>query len=425
MWNDNTILYIIINLFETYIIWRFMRIFYDQNRTSKPTEIASFILFFLGMSALSLFVSIPLLYLAYCVVGYFSLSFNYTAAIRTRILSSILIYVVLVLMEGLVALLTGLIDIPYLSEYYYSSVPGLITAKILSFIVVLVLENYKNIKKGCYIVNSYWAAVFLIPLGSLFLLLALFKMAGLQSNLGVLCCAILLLINVFIFYILDRLNLSFEEKVKTLLLEKQNLLYEQQFELMNRSANKIKSVRHDLKNHLFELDTLLQAQKEEEAQLYIEKLMQNLYADQEYSHCGNLTIDSILNYKSQEAEQKGISINLDVQVPMEFSIDNFDLVVILGNLLDNAIEAVSDLLKGGHITVKIKITKGKLSICVENPFSGSLIYSNGVILTSKEDRENHGIGLYNIKNIVKKYDGDFKTSHTADRFIAEVWLYLS
>jgi len=424
MWNNNTILYIIINLFETYIIWRFMKIFYDQNRTNKSIEAASFILFFLGMSALSLFVSIPMLYLAYCVLGYFFLSFNYAATIKTRILSSILIYVVLVLMEGLVALLTGMIDIPYLREYYYSSATGLITAKILSFIVVLILGNYKNIRKGFYIANSFWAAVFLIPLGSLFLMLALFKMAGLQSRLGVICCAILLFINVLIFYLLDRLNLSFEEKVKTLLLEKQNLLYEQQFELMNRSADKIKSVRHDLKNHLFELDTLIQTQKEKEAHLYIEKLMQNSYADQEYSHSGNLMVDSILNYKAQEAERKGISIDLDVQVPMEFSIENFDLVVILGNLLDNAIQAVSELPKGGHITVKIKITKGKLSICVENPFSGSLMYSQGVILTSKEDRENHGIGLYNVKNIVKKYDGDFKTSHTADHFIAEVWLYL-
>ena len=114
----------------------------------------------------------------------------------------------------------------------------------------------------------------------------------------------------------------------------------------------------------------------------------------------------VLNQKYRFATQKGIKIIFDIMDFSEIKLDDQDVVILLSNLLDNAIEATAK--ETAHKVIKIKLLNKNdtVIISISNRISKPVKIVNGMIQTSKSDKENHGIGLNNIMTIVKKYDGD-------------------
>ncbi|MBU5425783.1 ATP-binding protein [Tissierella pigra] len=100
-----------------------------------------------------------------------------------------------------------------------------------------------------------------------------------------------------------------------------------------------------------------------------------------------------------------------------------DTVVILGNLLDNAIEASSKVENNRIIDIRIKYKNDILFIYVNNSFDGSIVYEGEKMKTTKKDKETHGIELNNIEKILKKYDGTMKVYHTENRFHVDILMY--
>jgi hypothetical protein len=125
--------------------------------------------------------------------------------------------------EVLIVVLSGYLDLSVLNmDSQYSSITGLISIKLLSYIVVLLIQNCRNIKKGINVPDSYWLSLFIIPLGSLYISFLFFENANLASFKIVTFIAIIFIINIVAFYLYDNLNLVYEENLKKLLLEQQN-----------------------------------------------------------------------------------------------------------------------------------------------------------------------------------------------------------
>ena len=225
------------------------------------------------------------------------------------------------------------------------------------------------------------------------------------------------------FHLYDLLNTAFEESMEKLLLTQQTKYYTQQFKLLKNALENMKSVRHDLKNHLLVLETFISQDEKEKALDYISQIMSKTYAQKEYACSGNIDIDSILNFKFEEAKGKDIDIDLELIVPNEINITAFDMVVILGNLLDNAIYATSKLKKDRRIDVQIIYKKEMLFIRINNTFDGQVHYDRDKIITIHSDKENHGIGLDNIQNTLEKYNGTMTIHHTENTFYVEALMY--
>ena len=145
----------------------------------------------------------------------------------------------------------------------------------------------------------------------------------------------------------------------------------------------------------------------------------------EVSRSGNLVIDSLINYKYSLALKEGVYMKCYVFVPEQMSFDGADLCIILGNLLDNAMEAAGSLPEGQrHMEVSVSQIKGSLSIMVQNPYEGKVtLNGKGQILTSKPDSLNHGIGLSSVQRSVDKYNGELLTDYGEGIFKATVLLY--
>ena len=118
---------------------------------------------------------------------------------------------------------------------------------------------------------------------------------------------------------------------------------------------------------------------------------------------GNYVLDSILNYKIHEASQYGINFTHEINVTGEQQFSAYDMNILLGNLIDNAIEAVK-CLEGKKIDLNMNLVHGKLYIEIRNPYE-NVIRDGERFCSTKTDKENHGYGLSIIQNIVDRYQG--------------------
>nr|WP_243150664.1 ATP-binding protein [Pseudobutyrivibrio xylanivorans] len=124
------------------------------------------------------------------------------------------------------------------------------------------------------------------------------------------------------------------------------------------------------------------------------------------------------------AKELGIEFTSNVFIPTELPFKNENIVIILGNLLENAIEACVKVDNNKYIGLEMGYEKNMLQICIKNSFTGEIKKNSaGDIETTKEDKENHGMGILSIKMAAKEYDGDVLIKNQKDEFTVVVVLY--
>lgn len=201
----------------------------------------------------------------------------------------------------------------------------------------ILLKQYKNVPREIY------ANIAIIAIGSVILSEIVTLQADSESA-ALIAMSIICLINLSTYYIYEKIAESWEEKIRNAEMEQQLRMYINQFDMIEKSQQNIRSIRHDMKNHIFLIGSYLHNQEYEKAEEYIFKLGEELKSGKEYVRTGNVEIDSILNYKLEYGEKKaGSKIKIQVEVPEQMFMPAFDLNVLLSNLLDNAIEAVQKI----------------------------------------------------------------------------------
>lgn len=310
----------------------------------------------------------------------------------------------------------------------YGFIVGNIISKINMYILVHILKRCRRNSSLTDISLKYWIRLFFLPLVTIYIIHNTFYLTTQnQRNIFFLITTILMiLVNYVTFDMYDKLGKQLET-------EKRNLAYEQQIALCNKQAaeretayQETQRIRHDLKGYLVDLKATMQKGELKEAEKKIDTILEyNQVYRNEVSRSGNLVIDSLINYKHSFARKEGIDMKCYVFVPEQMSFDGADLCVILGNLLDNALEAVSNLTAGRrYVKISVSQVKGNLIITVQNPYEGKIRNNHsGQILTNKKDGQNHGIGLSSVQRSVDKYNGELLTDYENKEFKATVLLY--
>lgn len=424
--NSYDYVFLISNALGTYTVFKFMCIFFERTKEKRMFEIISYMVYFLVSSYVHLVIHIPIITFTTNIIAFFLLTFNYKANFKRRVISTIYMYVILMTVELVMVVLTGYIDLSVFSvDSQYSSIAGIMSIKLFSYIIVLIIQNYKNIKKGIDVPNSYWLSLFIIPFGTLYVTFLILESNNLSNYRIVISVSILLIINIVAFYLYDVLNSVYEDKIEKALLKQQNNYYHKQFEIMDNSYKNMKSIRHDIKNHLSIIESYIYKNNTEKAINYIQNILNSSYGEQELARSGNFDFDSILNYKLQNAKSKGIEVIVEAKIPQKINIESFDIAIIIGNLLDNAFEAVSKLSNDKKIKVRLNYRKNTLYIHVNNTFDGAVFYEDDQIISTHKDKENHGIGLKNIEKAIKKYNGTMEINHTNNNFTVDIFLYIN
>lgn len=424
MTNSVTAVYLIANAFGTYIIYRFMNIFFDRKGADGKVEIASYLLYYFTIDLLFLCFNKPMLNVISNLIMFFMLTFNYEAALKRRMIATLSIYMILMTIESAAVLVMQYFHITIASKNSdLELIGGLISIKIITYIVVLILSNFKLVKNDVEVSALHWLSIFVIPAGTLILaLIMIMKVNSDNLTAIIISIAILFIINVFVFYLYDVLMKSYDEKMEKALLQQQNSAYLKQLEIIRQSQENLRTFRHDIKNHVLSLKILIENNENQKASDYLDSVFTGIDCSYEYSKSGNSEIDSILNYKLNKAKALGIKTCFSVNVPDKLNIRPFDLSVVLGNLLDNAIEA-ADKCDEKLINISAELERNVLYLSISNSFDGKLNYEGGKLATTKNRKENHGVGLNSVQRSIEKYNGAMEIRHGSHMFYVDVLIY--
>jgi len=184
----------------------------------------------------------------------------------------------------------------------------------------------------------------------------------------------------------------------------------------------VRGWRHDYKNHIQTLKAYMSVNEYDKVNAYLDELNEDLTNVDTIMKTGNIIIDAILNSKISLAKSKKIDVNAKVSVPENLNISEIDLCVIIGNLLDNAIEACENIESGEKfIRIFIGMKNTQLYVYIANTApGGKLTKVNGRFTTRKSGY--HGFGLARVDKTVEKYRGYVKRSSEDGAFTTEILL---
>ena len=297
----------------------------------------------------------------------------------------------------------------------------------LIFMCELVIEKIITIHKDAE--DAQNISLVLMPICST-IVITLLIYTDTCTGIGLTIVSIgLLIANFLMLYLYNLLLHSISQQYEMEMLKTQLQAYANQLNVVLRGEEKIKALRHDIKHHLSELMLLANKHDVAEIQKYIDEMNSFLKNPNEIVSSGNLEIDSVLNFMLQKAEKELKTVDIKVMLPEKVR-HSFDINVMLGNLLENAIKAAGKT-ENKYLSVHIKLKRGILKVKIENSFESSYILrkeqnrKDTILKTTKPFTKQHGIGLKNVKKIVEKYNGTMAVTAQKGIFCVNLLLYMA
>lgn len=239
------------------------------------------------------------------------------------------------------------------------------------------------------------------------------------SHAGV-CVSKALSMCIVVIYILGT-NMVYLEQRKSRQYYSQIAVYK----ILEEQHRQQERLRHDMKNHIIALSGLFENKEWDKIGIYLKTMEDNVQCGFCGDITGNKAVDAILWQKQKIAASKNIVWECDVDIPRKCCINEFDLCVIFGNILDNALEACEKLKCGEYRFINIQAKVIKKCFLLEARNSTDLKNKHEIIFTSKENPQEHGIGLLNIKDVVQNYNGVMETRLEKGVFAVSVLIPLN
>ena len=175
------------------------------------------------------------------------------------------------------------------------------------------------------------------------------------------------------------------------------------FEILEHQNKNLMMYAHDTKNHLIAIRSLTD---DEKIISYIEKLTDGINKYSKLASSGNHSLDVIINKYITECEIKNVKFTYDIKKSNLFNIEIYDMVTILGNLLDNALEA-AETSKEKFIHLQTERKNGYDIVTIKNSCDKKPQTDGDKLKTTKTNKRFHGLGIKSIKTALKKYNGDY------------------
>lgn len=377
--------------------------------------------FFLTKSLLVMLISLATVFLT---------SFLYQLNLKTRIFSSIFVFIAGALSEMLIGISFTLATKVTMEELQKNMALFFICTVSSKFLQLAIIWSigFKNSEKKSLKNLNISFDLLPLPVASLLILLLLFRCCyeinDKSFQIIVICAGlILILANVFIFNLLEKKADYINAKAQLAFTQKHIDEQIQHYNELYKYQNDIKNFRHDIKNWLISLLALLENKKYNEATDYAKEKLDFISTPGNIVNSGNPVIDAIIQSKQSVAKNHNIKIESSVKLSKDIAIDQTELGVLIGNALDNAIEATSKIHDSKDplvISVTISTIVEQLLIDINNPVDENIDVNH--IFTTKRNPQNHGFGLRSIQTIAKKYNGDVFLSCEDQKFNVHIIL---
>ena len=418
------IVYLFANAFCIEIIRRSMNVFFDEICCRKSVCIFFYFLYFSVTSSTYLIFDMPVICLSANLITITLIAFQYKGSIKKKILSSAFTYLCLFLSELVVGAITSYYSFPVFSEAEYHNVIGLMTAKLLCFMMVLSAGNFKFVKNDISVSNFEWIASISIPMGTIVLEIILIYSNSPSKWSIFISVIIIFILNIFVFYLYDKISENYQQKLRNTIIENEKMIYYNQCTTIMKSEQELRQFRHDINNQLEMMQILIEKRNMDELDKHIKNLIAERKKAEPICRTENMVIDGILNYKLGILQHSGVQIKTELEVPKQIFMDTVDMTLLLGNLLDNMIEAFNFPNENKVCSVHMKYSKNRFILRLANTYKNEILYENGRIVSSKSNPQEHGFGLRSVQNVVDKYDGYMDIQYENNIFAVNIILIL-
>lgn len=189
------------------------------------------------------------------------------------------------------------------------------------------------------------------------------------------------------------------------------------YDTLSGQMNEIRTIKHDMRHFISVIRQLCMEESYDELNLFLNESNAKTETEPLLVFCENIVANSILGYYSLKAKDAGIPFCCTCSIPRQLSVSDGDLCVVLGNALENAIEACIDLDNAGSrfISVEARTMNKQLLLRIENSYNGCLNNQDGSFFSTKVG-ENRGMGMRNIQKVMEDYGGFFKTEYDGKVF---------
>lgn len=416
-----TIIYdIIINLIDYLIIFKYFNCF-DKKRNLKKKYCVG--IFFSCIVLLSVINQLQNQYtnLILCIlmIYLYSLSFSYGISYH-------IVLPILYIGFGIVAELIGFVILNISENIFSYSVQYYSSSFICEFIRYLIVSVFCSMKKIKLPKLSFKIGQFLviIPISSIVICcIAINIIQNSKNNLVNIMCIVIIIMTItsnvlmfkMFFKVIDTLSDNYE---KEMLLQEAEAK-EQYYKEVEKSSREVQKIKHDFKNMLLAICGSYKEKNKISDE--IRKIIQELDESDKKIYTSNVVINTIINNKIGQAEKLNVKTEANIKVSKVVSLDYKEAGILLGNILDNAIEACAKINKGERwIKIDMIHQKNTLFIKVCNSKTKEPVNINK---SSKRDVHNHGIGVSSIESIVKKHDGYAEFKDKGKEFEVSLSMY--
>lgn len=337
-------------------------------------------------------------------------------SLKKSFVLAVLFDALLLAMDSLAFLIMGWLSLDMkISEQQHeiASVLAYLLVKVILFFLILVIRKQFAKKSMEKMLDTEWLRFLFFPVFTIAVISVMLSVFGYvqtveQANLLAVIAFGMVGMNILVFYlindIMEREAKMHENKVFQIQAKNQLEIYRsisENFDIQKRKT-------HEYKNQISCIESLLNKKQYQKLEEYVKKIYGSLNNEPDVINTNNVIVNAILNTKYQEAEAKGIVFVFRVNDLSELKIKDEDVVTILSNLLNNAIEACETCEDKKVIKFKFFKEDDMIIIAVKNTFNYDLIYENGEIKSTKTSGDDeHGVGIKNVIKSIEKYGGAY------------------
>jgi len=356
----------------------------------------------------------------------------YMAKLVTKLILSLIVFSIFLIAEimtGMLLISTDKISIEDTINDMFIYMCAIVMSKFIVYLIIQFIKEKVAMYKFQKPKFAYY--ILIMPLSSAFVIYLLFLLTyDIKSSrmifAVVLAVILLVLANISTLYIIDRLLEYESNKEKLQYMQKQFQVQEEHYKELEQKQYEINAFYHNMKNYLLAVKGYIDDGEYDKATEKIRQANEILNIESlNMIKTGNTGLDALINAKIIRMQNSDIEFDYNVKIPNSLSIDYIDLCIIIGNALDNAIEACENICNEARkISLTCIQTGNYISIVISNTISKLIkTYKGQELITTKKNKNLHGFGLRSIRHIAEKNKGNVIIEQEDNQFTIKIILF--
>lgn len=305
----------------------------------------------------------------------------------------------------------------------------IIASRIILFLLLITVKRISVIKKKNVIdmSNKEWLQFLIFPIFTLITVIVMTNSMAASYhedivNVYYVIAIGLIVLNMVVFHLINEILENSQRIREADILKQQSIGQLELYNSLRKNYDIQRKRTHEYKNQIMCIDSLLKKKKYDKLEEYINSIFNRLDGQLDMVDTNNEVVNAIINAKYYEALQNNVLFILKINDLSHIKVSDDDIVTILSNLLDNAIEAAGQCeIDKRTVGIRLLYEDDVLSIAVSNSYKTEPeIMEDGYMRTIKDDKEQHGLGIRNVVATLEKYNAEYIIDYKNGEFVFSI-----